>query len=302
MTHSSIGVIKFELKSPYDTVSKNYIIEIFKKQKIGYVVHIEYKSFEGSDDNWRIKSKKYVYVHIQWYDNIISFNIKRYLINKGFAKVVHNDPDTWIIESSSESLNYEHESEPEPEPEPESESEPESDYYDSDTSVELCIEQKEFCIICKKNVLKKIHRKECPYCILCKKYGHCSCTTKCTYCNFCKLYGHSFNDCLIYEEYVKYIGKNMIRHVFGPLYNEYFHMYYKNYTSEIDGYDFVSSLIPVYNHVQRKRTELNDLLMKTPLIKISNLLFLLDELSSKNIAFAYVLHNNDLLLIIKSFV
>jgi len=94
----------------------------------------------------------------------------------------------------------------------------------------------------------------------------------------------------------------MLCNVFGPLYNSYFHMYYKNYTSEIYGYDFVGSLIPIYNNVQQKRKELNDLLIKTPLIKISNLLFLLDELSNKNIVYGNVLHNNDLLLIIKSFV
>ena len=41
---------------------------------------------------------------------------------------------------------------------------------------------------------------------------------------------------------------------------------------------------------------------ETPLIKISNLLFLLDKLSSKNMSYACVLHNNDLLLLIKSFV
>jgi len=261
---------------------------------------IEYKKLEGSIDNWRIKPRKLAYIDIEWYDTVISFHFKEYLKKKGFANVVHNDPDTWVIQYSSESLtNYDEEHESDTETKSQYESESES--YDSDSSCELFIMKQEFCITCKRNVLKKKHFENCPYCVLCKKYGHNTCIELCSYCNFCKLYGHSFNDCLTYKEYVKYIDKNMLRRVFGSLYNEYFHMYYKNYTSEKDGYEFVADLIPVYNYIQKKRKELKDLLLSNPLIKISNLLYLSDELSSKSMSYAAVLYNNDLLLIISDF-
>jgi len=300
---SSIEIIQFELIPPYDTtVYTDYIFHTFEKQKIGKVVKIEYKLLKGSNDNWRIKSRTIVYIHIQWYDNIISLNIKRYLNKKGFANIVHNDPDTWVIQYYSEALTS-YDKKYQYEQKQKQKQEPESDYYDSDyeTSCIMTKQEKEFCTICNKNVLNKIHSKDCPYCILCKKYGHCAYIGQCKYCDFCKLYGHNFNDCLIYKEYIQYIGKRMIRLVFGPLYNPYFHMYLKDYYSEKDGYEFVASLIPVYNSIQQKRAELNELLIKTPLIKISNLLFLLDKLSSKNMSYASVLHNNDLLLLIKSF-